>query len=321
MLSGMHTQASRLKRTRRVVLSEGEEEGQPQAEVARNDENDVAIQVRQVNLRRLRRAHISTSEEEEDELPAAEIARDEIIPVIIKIFFYNSPFSIVIFFFPKLMKNFQVFGFEKDDSLEELTFRDTNREEYMKRERVVIGIAQSAIEDGNREIKEQCTVFGFAANSNPSPQEFVGGVRFFKEDTEKAAAVKAIIAHVIKQYEASHQGQHPSEVVIYWNGQTEGEMSKVLDEVINGRLQQAFAQLPRAPQWTFIMTVERQDNIPIFKTDVRLFAFVLDQVCLFRSAPKTVPRSRTSLLASWLTRSSPALPSSSSSSIPPPLFR
>ena len=86
--------------------------------------------------------------------------------------------------------------------------------------------------------------------------------------------MKAIIAHVIKQYEASHQGQHPSEVVIYWNGQAEGEMSKVLGEVVYGGLQQAFAQLlPRAPRWTFIMAVKRQSNIRIFKTDVRLFCF------------------------------------------------
>ena len=49
------------------------------------------FQARQVNLRRLRRVHISTSEEEDDDeqLSAAEIARDEIIPVI-NFFFYNS---------------------------------------------------------------------------------------------------------------------------------------------------------------------------------------------------------------------------------------
>ena len=133
--------------------------------------------------------------------------------------------------------------------------------------------------------------------------------------------MKVIIAHVIKQYEANHQGQHPSEVVIYWNGQAEGEMSKVLGEVVHGGLQQAFAQLPRAPQWTFIMAVKRQNNIRIFKTDVRLFASVLNQVCLFRSAPKTVPRSRTSPLASWSTRNSPILSRSNSSSILTPLFR
>ncbi|PAV74136.1 hypothetical protein WR25_12770 isoform C [Diploscapter pachys] len=139
--------------------------------------------------------------------------------------------------------------------------------EYLKQERIIAGIAQSAVEGRNRETKEQRTVFGFAANSSLNPQEFVGGFRYHK-DTEKATAVKAIIAHIIKQYEASHQGQHPSEVVIYWNGQAEGEMSKVLGEVVHGGLQQAFAQLPRAPQWTFIMAVKRQNNIRIFKTDI-----------------------------------------------------
>ena len=59
-----------------------------------------------------------------------------------------------------------------------------NCSDYLKQERLVIGVVQSAIEGRDREMKEQRTVFGYAANSSLNPQEFVGGFRYHKEDTE-----------------------------------------------------------------------------------------------------------------------------------------
>ena len=58
-----------------------------------------------------------------------------------------------------------------------------NCREYLKQERIMIGIAQSAIEGRSRETKEQHIVFGFAANASLNPQEFMGGFRYHK-DTE-----------------------------------------------------------------------------------------------------------------------------------------
>ena len=85
---------------------------------------------------------------------------------------------------------------------------------------------------------------------------------------KKSPALEAILTSMYNQYKAHHSDRLPSELVVYWAGQSEGEVTRVMTDIVHGGFPDFFGQLHATPRWTFIMAVKRQNNVRIYKQSV-----------------------------------------------------